>query len=659
MTLLKGFVMKLKITLWILAFIMLSSVTAWADLNQTQVSQLYVSIFGRASEGEGNAYWQSQPDMATAAAAMLDTQAAKDYFGANLNTNQAFIEHIYLNTLNKTISDDFDGISYWINMLDTGTNRGQVVASLVGVIQEYAPDGQYYNPNDTATIAAYNQFTNRVEVSDYMAENVWNTPDNLEASTSFSHGLIVTDDSATAFAAMVVVNGFIDETVSATQTEYWGVFKTDDGTVINTPGGTTSTFSVCNEAYRSTGSHIELNLWTMVFLNNSVNVFNTVNDTLLANGTVDGDILFIESIDGDWSFHADYRNSRCCFDGTDGTTRHWHGIRMPNYPDPSSIGQNTCDTDYMDWFDNWTNELYAQSTVVDTMAGPVEYTIIGDSGPVLAFMHGGPGSYYSALAYFSDFMDKGFRCLTWSRPGFLRTPLSTGITPEAQADALAALLDTLSIDTIAVIGASAGGPPAYQFAIRHPNRIWALVQADSISQAYNPEVNPQPGVETWVYLINQDSGMWLYNAMFEYANLGTARHFIGMMSVLSDEQKDDLAESILVNTTKLDMLGKILLSMGPNSLLKVGTFNDIEHYAAMPPMSLEKITAPTLILHGTADGDVPAEDAIYAASKIAGSELYWVENGIHVAPLSENSEAAMNKMLDFLNQKKAPNGLVP
>ena len=202
--------MKLKITLWILASFMLSSVTAWAGLNQTQVSQLYVSIFGRASEGEGNAYWQSQPDMATAAAAMLDTVAARNYFGANLNTNQAFIEHIYLNTLNKTISDDFDGISYWVNMLNAGTSRGEAVAALVGVIKEYAPGAQYYNPNDAATVAAYKQFTNRVEISNYMADYVWDTPGDWQTSTSFNHGLVVTDNPSTVYAAMVVVNSFID-----------------------------------------------------------------------------------------------------------------------------------------------------------------------------------------------------------------------------------------------------------------------------------------------------------------------------------------------------------------------------------------------------------------------------------------------------------------
>jgi pimeloyl-ACP methyl ester carboxylesterase len=450
-------------------------------------------------------------------------------------------------------------------------------------------------------------------------------------------------------SAVMVSSCSDDDDSTTTRTEYWGVFKTNDGTVVQA-AGETSDFSVCNVGYRSTASSIELEFWTMEFAGNSVTIHNTVNDNPLAQGTIDEDVLRVDSIDGEWSFSAVFRNAECCFDGSDDASGHWHGIRMPDYLDPSTIGQNSCDADFTGWFDRWTSELYAQSTVADTEAGPVEYAIIGDSGPVLAFMHGGPGDFYSALAYFSDLMDQGFRCLTWSRPGFLRTPLSTGATPESQADALAALLDELSIDSVAVIGASAGGPPAYQFAMRHPDRTWALVQADAISQAYSPDVDPRPGVETWVFLINQDSGMWLYNAMYEYADLGTTRQFIGMMSLLDDEQNDALARNIVDDPSKRAMLGRILLSMGPNSLLKTGSFNDIEHYAVMPPMPLGDITAPTLILHGTADGDVPPSDAEYAASIIPGSELYWVEDGIHVATLSDHAEAAMNKILDFLNQ---------
>jgi len=182
-------------------------------LSQTEVSQLYVAIFGRASEGSGNVYWQTQPDMTTAADTMLETQAAKEYFGTNFETNQAFIEHIYWNTLNKSFADDPDGISYWTDMLNTGTTRGAAVVAIIRAIHNYAPGGPSYDPDDSLTTAAYEQFMNRVEVSNYMADTISDLPDDWETSTSFSHGLIVTDDPETVLSAMTCVDGFADASV--------------------------------------------------------------------------------------------------------------------------------------------------------------------------------------------------------------------------------------------------------------------------------------------------------------------------------------------------------------------------------------------------------------------------------------------------------------
>ena len=68
-------------------------------------------------------------------------------------------------------------------------------------------------------------------------------------------------------------------------------------------------------------------------------------------------------------------------------------------------------------------------------------------------------------------MTAGYRVLTPDRPGYLGTPIVNGGTPERQADLAAALLDTLGIDRVAVVGLSAGGPGAIQFAVRHADRV--------------------------------------------------------------------------------------------------------------------------------------------------------------------------------------------
>jgi|GEM_PF-2084071 len=175
-------------------------------LTQTQVSQLYVAIFNRASEGSGNAFWQAQPDMGAAATAMLDTTDAQTYFGTSLDSNQAFIEHIYLNTLNKTVNVDPEGIAYWVGLLENGVSRGEVVAGLVQAIESYSPNGVNYDPEDDDTVAAYNQFANRVAVSNYMADTLVNPPADYAQSTVFDKDLVVTDDPDTLVSAKQAVD---------------------------------------------------------------------------------------------------------------------------------------------------------------------------------------------------------------------------------------------------------------------------------------------------------------------------------------------------------------------------------------------------------------------------------------------------------------------
>lgn len=166
-------------------------------LTQTQVSQLYVSIFNRASEGEGNTFWQTAATKADAANSMLDTKDAKEYFGTALDDSQAFIETIYKNTLNKTLADDAAGIKYWVDALESGMSRGEVVAAMIDAIETYK------DSTDPKTKAAYDQFNNRVEVSNYMAKEVEKTPADYKTSTQFAPlgELVVTDNSATVETA--------------------------------------------------------------------------------------------------------------------------------------------------------------------------------------------------------------------------------------------------------------------------------------------------------------------------------------------------------------------------------------------------------------------------------------------------------------------------
>ncbi len=136
-------------------------------LSQTQVSQLYVAIFGRASEGDGNTYWQSQgSDMSSVADLMLASPGGTWYFGDKLNNNQEFIEHVYKNTLGKTAEQDPEGIQYWVARLDAGESKGVVVESMIQALV----NGDY--SGDALAMQAQQRFANRVAVSNYTAGKI-------------------------------------------------------------------------------------------------------------------------------------------------------------------------------------------------------------------------------------------------------------------------------------------------------------------------------------------------------------------------------------------------------------------------------------------------------------------------------------------------------
>ena len=171
------------------------------ELSETQVSMLYVALFNRASEGEGNRYWQGTGlSMEEMAGSMLSTTDAQNYFGNSLDTNRAFVEHIYRNTLNKAPSDDPDGIAYWVNLLNSGVSRGTMVSSFVTAATDPANAGN-----------AQNQFNNRVTVSNYMSQNVEATPSDYATSTSFGFDLTVTSDGNSVNIAMDYIITYVKD----------------------------------------------------------------------------------------------------------------------------------------------------------------------------------------------------------------------------------------------------------------------------------------------------------------------------------------------------------------------------------------------------------------------------------------------------------------
>lgn len=112
--------------------------------------------------------------------------------------------------------------------------------------------------------------------------------------------------------------------------------------------------------------------------------------------------------------------------------------------------------------------------VIETDCGPVEYSEAGAGDPVLYF-HGTGVTGDAMVPVESPMIDDGFRLIIPNRPGYGKTPLSPHDSAADCANVTAALLDSLGVTDVSVMGSSGGAAFAASFAINHPNRAKALV----------------------------------------------------------------------------------------------------------------------------------------------------------------------------------------
>jgi len=279
--------------------------------------------------------------------------------------------------------------------------------------------------------------------------------------------------------------------------------------------------------------------------------------------------------------------------------------------------------------------------IAETAAGLVEYKKMGRA-PYMLVSHGTPGGFNQS-ADSACFLEAGIGIITPSRPGYLGTPLSSGASLADQADAFAALLDTLGIDQAAVHGTSGGGPPAIHFAARHPDRIKALMLTSSLIKRHKVEMPGWSSILLTSPLMNRLLA-WVFTS-FPKTLIKSA---LQIESTYGPAQREKEANRIVNDPEVLAIMQELLLS---NLLTKEhlpGFENDLRTWEVMESLPLEAVKCPTLITHGTADKDITIDHAEEAYQGIPGAELYRMKDAWHVVWVDEAADEMLNKQVAFL-----------
>lgn len=286
--------------------------------------------------------------------------------------------------------------------------------------------------------------------------------------------------------------------------------------------------------------------------------------------------------------------------------------------------------------------LNAASEVVETTRGPVEFARHGDAPYVLIF-HGTPQGHHASFVG-EPLEAEGFGTITPSRPGYLRTPLETGRTFTDQADAAAALLDSLGVDRVAAYGISGGGPSSIEFAARHPARVACLMLEVAISKRFAPDVSP-----LIMALARSSVAFRIQARLLRWCPRFAVSQMMKVESTHEPGEISRITADVIGDPEKMGILRQ-LADGPPFGMLRAGFDNDLKQFASIEQLPLDRVSCPTLVVHGTHDGDVPFAHAEHSAAGIRDAELYTVENGWHLLRLSDGAGAYLRAELDFLKQ---------
>lgn len=258
--------------------------------------------------------------------------------------------------------------------------------------------------------------------------------------------------------------------------------------------------------------------------------------------------------------------------------------------------------------------------LMQTPCGPIEYQEAGAGVPLLV-VHGSGGGHDQGIAFARPLAQQGIRLIAMSRFGYLRTPMPADASAAAQADAHVCLLDALGIDRAAVMGGSAGAPSALQMALRHADRVSALILL--VPLAYKPpsQADSAPPMPTWLEatmmrLIGSDFLFWVA--------IHVARdQVIGLVLATPPELLTTASpqERARVNA----MVDHIL----PVSARAAGLRSDSTVGKHLAPAPLESIHMPTLIISARDDRYGTYATAKYTASRIPMAKFVGFDQGGH------------------------------
>ncbi|WP_331733468.1 alpha/beta hydrolase (plasmid) [Streptomyces sp. NBC_00080] len=252
--------------------------------------------------------------------------------------------------------------------------------------------------------------------------------------------------------------------------------------------------------------------------------------------------------------------------------------------------------------------------VVETGHGPLEFRLDRRGPETVVIFHGGHMRAGLALGE-EPFTQAGCSLLVPSRPGYGRTPVTTGGSAEGFADATAALCARLGVTRVtAVVGVSGGGPTAVAMTARHPVLVERLILQSAVGPVPWPDRRTYLGAHV-VFAPRTEPATWaLVHALVRHAPDAALRMLLRDLTVLP-------VGKVVAGLQSEHRDAAIALFTRMRS--GHGFLNDLHDFNGGPDLRClsADVEQPSLVIASRHDGAVPFAHAQALAAALRRAEL--------------------------------------
>jgi pimeloyl-ACP methyl ester carboxylesterase len=260
----------------------------------------------------------------------------------------------------------------------------------------------------------------------------------------------------------------------------------------------------------------------------------------------------------------------------------------------------------------------------------LHYQEVGDPAlPLLVLLHGFGDSYTTWEGWVPDLKSR-FHIIAPDFPGhgLTRAPAGYELSGAGLADLVDAMAARLALPKFAVAGNSMGGGVAWEFAVRHPQRLNALILVDA---AGFPNEGPPPAIPLAFRILQYRLGRAILRN-------------IDNRPLIDEGLKTDVYDKSVITPALVDRWAEFQRAPGHRAILM--SFHPTAFGQASAAV-LHNIAVPTLILHGEADPLIEPAAARKFAAAIPGARLILYPHVGHL-PQIEIPERSAADVAQFL-----------